>query len=276
MDAFILSSKSSEMEKVNPSFATFFTSFVEELFASVARDRVLSRGDIRRVIARQVRFTGQQALRLVAVAATFVGMMTVAQSAAQLQRFGGSQALGPLLVAAIFRELGPLLTALIVISRSVSAVASELSSMKANGEIEMLKASGISPLSYLVFPRVAGGALALTFLTMHFVWIALAVGFGVAQFFVVLPWNRFLVDLLNALGPVDILIFLVKTLGTGFVVFSLACFYGLRISGRHYEIPQATTQAVVASFLMAFGLQICLSVFYYMSLAQRWGLGGLM
>lgn len=261
---------------MNPSFATFFASFIEELFSSVARDRALSRGDIRRVIARQVKFTGQQAFRLVAVAAIFVGFMTVAQSAAQLQRWGGSQALGPILVGAIFRELGPLLTALIVISRSASAVASELASMKANGEIEMLKASGISPLSYLVFPRVVGGVMSLLFLTMHFVWIALAVGFTSAQFFVVLPWSRFLLDLLNALGPFDILIFFLKTIGTGFIVFSLACFYGLRISGRNYEIPQATTQAVVAAFLMAFGLQICLSAYYYMSLAQRWGLGGLM
>ncbi|MEO5667601.1 MAG: ABC transporter permease [Bdellovibrionota bacterium] len=258
------------------SFATFFASFVEELFSSVARDRVLSRGDIRRVVARQVKFTGQQAFRLVAIAAVFVGGMTVAQSAAQLQRWGGSQALGPLLVGVIFRDLGPLLTALIVISRSVSAVASELSSMKSNGEIEMLKASGISPLSYLVFPRVAGGAIAILFLTMHFVWIALAAGFVAAQFFVVLPWSRFLSDLLGAVGPTDIFIFFVKTLGTGFIVFSLACFYGLRISGRNYEIPQATTQAVVASFLMAFGLQICLSITYYLSVSARWGLGGLM
>lgn len=256
------------------SFAVFFASFVDELFVSVARDRVLSRGDIRRVITRQVKFTGQQAFRLVGIAALFVGVMSVAQSAAQLQRWGGSQALGPLLVGVIFRELGPLLTGLIVISRSVSAVASELSAMKANGEIEMLKASGISPLSYLVFPRVAGGALALVFLTMHFVWIALAAGFVSAQFFVVLPWTRFLSDLLGALGPTDIFIFLLKTFGTGFMVFSLACFYGLRTAGRNYEIPQATTQAVVASFLTAFGLQICLSLVYYMSLAQRWGLGG--
>lgn len=146
--------------------------------------------------------------------------------------------------------------------------------MKANGEIEMLKASGISPLSYLVFPRVAGGALSLVVLTMHFVWIALLVGFTAAQFFVVLPWSRFLLDLLNALGPADIFIFFLKTFGTGFMVFSLACFYGLRISGRHYEIPQATTQAVVSSFLVAFGLQIILSVAYYLSMAGRWGLGG--
>ncbi len=261
---------------MNPSFATFFVSFIEELFASVARDRALNRGDIRRVIERQVKFTGQQAFRLVALAAILVGLMTVAQSAAQLQRWGGSQALGPLLVAAIFRELGPLLAALIVISRSVSAVASELSSMKANGEIEMLKASGISPLSYLVFPRVAGGALSLMFLTMHFVWIALAVGFAAAQFFVVLPWGRFVSDIMNALGPADVLVFFLKTCGTGFLIFSLACFYGLRTSGRSYEIPQATTQAVVASFLVTFGLQICLSISYYLSLAHRWGLGGLL
>jgi len=248
-------------------------SFLGELLVSLRRDRVLRRGDIRRVIYRQLRFTGEHAFRLVALAAIFVGLMTVAQSAAQLQRWGGNQALGPLLVAAIFRELGPLLTALIVISRSVSAVASELSAMKANGEIEMLKASGISPLSYLVVPRVLGGAGALVLLTMHFVWIALAVGFFSAQMFVTLPWTRFVNDILHSLGPLDVIFFFVKTLGTGLCVFSLACFYGLRISGRNYEIPVATTQAVVASFLLAFGLQIFLSISYYFGLTNHWALG---
>jgi phospholipid/cholesterol/gamma-HCH transport system permease protein len=258
---------------VTVSFLSFFASFMGELWVSLRRDRVLRRGDVRRVIYRQMTFTGQHAFRLVALAAILVGLMTVAQSTVQLQRWGGNQALGPLLVAAIFREFGPLLTALIVISRSVSAVASELSAMKANGEIEMLKASGISPIGYLVFPRVIGGATALALLTMHFVWIALLVGYLSAQIFVTLPWTRFVNDLLHALGPTDVIFFFVKTLGTGLCVFSLACFYGLRITGRNYEIPMATTQAVMASFLLAFGLQIFLSISYYFGLARSWALG---
>lgn len=248
------------------SFLSFFVSFLEEFFTSARRDQVVKRGDILRVISRQLLFTGQHAFRLVALVAIFVGLMTVAQSAAQLQRWGGQQALGPLLVVAIFRELGPLLVSLIVISRSVSAVASELSAMKANGEIEMLKASGISPISYLVFPRVIGGTGALMLLMMHFVWMAWLVGFFSAQIFVTLPWSKFVNDILQALGPADIVMFLLKSIGTGFGIFSLACFYGLSISGKNYEIPIATTQAVVSSFVMTFVWQITLSVTYYIVL----------
>lgn len=215
------------------------------------------------VIIRQLKFTGAQAFRLVGVAAIFVGVMTVAQSTAQLQRWGGGNALGPLLIGAIVRELGPLLTTLIVVSRSASAVASELSSMKANGEIDMLKSIGVSPLSYLVIPRVLGGALALFFLTIHFVGIALCSGFFAAQIFVKVSLEKFMLDILHTISMADVSIFLFKTIGTGLGIFLLATFVGLRTGGRSWEVPQATTQAVVWSFMLAFVLQISTSIFYY-------------
>ena len=248
---------------MTPSFLVFFTSYLGELFRSSREDKVFQRRDVRMVILRQLKFTGAQSFRLVGIAALFVGIMTVAQSTAQLQRFGGGNALGPLLVAAIIRELGPLLTTLIVVSRSVSAVASELSSMKANGEIELLQSVGVSPLSYLVIPRVLGGAFSVFLLCIHFVAVALVSGFIFGQLFVSMPLSKFVLDILHTLSPIDVVIFTLKSLGAGFGIFLLATFVGLRTSGRSYEVPQATTQAVVYSFLVTFAFQAFTSLFYY-------------
>ncbi len=246
-----------------PSFLGFFSTYVWELFRASKEDRVFHRRDVRTVILRQLKFTGAQSFRLVGIAALFVGIMTVAQSTAQLQRFGGGNALGPLLVAAIIRELGPLLTTLIVVARSVSAVASELSSMKANGEIELLHSVGVSPLSYLVLPRVLGGAFSVFLLCIHFVAVALTSGYLFGQLFVKMPLAKFVLDILHTLSPADIVLFTFKSLGAGVGIFLLATFVGLRTSGRSYEVPQATTQAVVYSFLLTFTFQAATSLFYY-------------
>lgn len=240
------------------------------------QDKPLSRHDVRQVILRQVYFTGLQAFRLIAIGALILGVVTVAQSGAQLRRLGGSDALGPILIAAFIRELGPMLVLVVVVARSVSAVASELSAMKSNGEIDGLRAVGVSPLSYLVVSRVISGAVSTLLLAMHFVWIALAVGFVTAQLFSDMPWDRYFMGITNSLAPVDLLIFFLKTFVLGFFVFLLACFCGLRTSGASFEIPQATTKAVVWSFMLCFGLQILISGVYYFILFQRTGLSGIL
>jgi phospholipid/cholesterol/gamma-HCH transport system permease protein len=253
-----------------------FWAFLVSVYEAFLEDRPLHHHDVREVILRQVFFTGLQAFRLVAMGALIIGVVTVAQSSAQLSRLGGSDALGPILVGAFIRELGPLVTVVVVVARSVSAIASELSSMKANGEIEGLRAVGVSPLSYLVVPRVISGAVSTLLLAIHFVWIAFAVGFVVAQFFVNMPFDRFYESIISSVSATDLFIFVIKTFTLGSLVFLLACYCGLRTSGTSFEIPQATTKAVVWSFMLSFGSQIVISGIYYLWLLQRSGLGGLL
>jgi phospholipid/cholesterol/gamma-HCH transport system permease protein len=243
-----------------------FWRFLYSVVASVRRDQPLHRKDVREVTLRQVRFGGQQGLRLIAMAALILGLATVAQSATQLQKLGGVDILAPLLVGVFIRDLGPLVTVLIVVSRSVSAVASELASMKANGEIDALKGVGVSPLSYLVVPRIIGGAFSIFFLGIHFLWISLTTGFVFSRLFVNIPLFKFFQDLLVSVTPLDFTIFFLKTFGLGIIVFALACYSGLRTRGSSFEIPIATTGAVVHSFIFAFAFQILISSFYYLTL----------
>lgn len=237
-------------------------------------DAPLRHKDVQMVIYRQIYFTGAQALHLIALFAGILGVLTVSQSASQLQRFGGGDALGPLLIAAIVRELGPLVTVLIVTARSVTAVASELSSMRANGEIDALRACGVSPLSYLVVPRILGGAISTFILAMHFVWISLVVGYASSQLVVEIPLAKFLESVTSTLSVLDLVIFFLKTGFLGFIVFLAAAFSGMRTTGASYEIPVATTRAVMWSFLTALAFQMLVSALYYVYQLQLRGWDG--
>jgi phospholipid/cholesterol/gamma-HCH transport system permease protein len=240
------------------------------------KDRPLARHDVRQVIFRQIYFTGLQAFRLIAIAGLLLGVVTVAQSGAQLKRLGGADAMGGILVGAFVRELGPLVTAIVVVARSVSAIASELATMKANGEIDALRATGVSPLSYLVVPRVLSGAFSTLLLAMHFVWIAFAVGFVVAQLYIDMPLYRYFEAITSSLTPIDLGIFFLKTFTLGLVIFVMACFCGMRTTGANFEVPQATTKAVVYSFMFCFIVQVMISSAYYFMLFQRSGLQGIL
>jgi phospholipid/cholesterol/gamma-HCH transport system permease protein len=260
---------------VNFSWAGLLA-FLHALVVAWRADKPLRHHDVQQVIFRQIYFTGAQAFRLVAISSVLLSAFTVTQSGAQLQRLGGADALGGLLVAAFLRELGPLVTLIVVVARSVSAVASELSSMKANGEIDGLRAAGVSPMSYLVVPRLLGGALSTMLLAMHFVWIAFAVGFFVAQGYIDMSFGRYVENILSMVAPVDLLVFFLKTFTLGLAVFFMACYCGLRTSGTSFEIPQATTKAVVWSFMVCFGMQALISGVYYLVILERAGWSSLL
>ncbi len=247
-----------------------------DVFKAWAQDKPLHKKDVRQVIFRQIFFTGQMAFRLIAFGAAIFGVLTVAQSGAQLSRLGGSNVIGGIVVGAFLRELGPLLTVIVVIARSVSAIASELASMRANGEIDGLRGMGISPLSYLAVPRILSGALSTMLLAMHFVWIALFVGFAVAQVYIDIPWSRYFERVTSSLTMTDLVIFFVKTFVVGFIAFTIACFCGLRTTGATFEVPQATTKAVVSAFMFGCGVQISISAIYYILLLQRAGMLGML
>jgi len=273
--SLMLSNLTSERVFVEFSISALWA-FFSTMLSSWKRDRPLRHLDTRAVILRQIFFTGSEAFRLISLAAIIIGTVTVIQSGAQLRKFGGADALGSILVAAFIREVGPLVTTIVVVARSVSAMASELASMRANGEIDSLRACGVSPQSYLVVPRVLSGAIATLLLAMHFVWISFTVGFFTSQVFVNIPFDRFVDNVLTGITGMDLVIFFVKTALLGSVVFLMACYCGLRTSGASYEIPQATTMAVVWSFMFVFVMQLSISGLYYFFVLQRSGLLGML
>lgn len=227
------------------------------------RDQAQGMRTIISVISAQIYFTGWQAIPLISVLALASGGIVILQSLSQLTLLGGTQMIGNLLVVIIVRELGPLITALVVIARSGTAVASEVGNMRANREIEALESMGINPLSYIVFPRLVGGVISVVCLAFYFTVIALIGGFFLTKMINDLSISFYLDSLAKAIAFEDLWLFLLKNTFSGVIIFVVSCYQGLSVKRSHTEVPVVTTQAVVNSiiYVVVFNLTVT-SLFY--------------
>ncbi|MBT3234609.1 MAG: ABC transporter permease [Bdellovibrionales bacterium] len=217
-----------------------------------------------RVLLQQIYFTFNQALPLVLIIASIVGAAVAFQARFTLSFLGTDAGrMGEILVFILFRELTPLLTSLIVIARSVTAVSSELATMTVQQEIEALEFIGIDINRYLLLPRIVAGAISLFSLSFVFWMISLIgswVGVNWSSYW---PFDRFLEVIAQALTPMDIIFFVLKGVLTGAVVFYLACRIGLSVRNASFEVPIVTNHAVVDTLFVALGIQIFLSAIFY-------------
>lgn len=194
---------------------------------------------VKRVLAAQIYFTGVQALPLIGVIALATGGLIILNSAGEVT--------GNLFYLVVVQELGPLATALVVIARSGTAVASELGNMRANREVDALTVMGIDPMSFLVFPRVLGGVVSLLCLVFFFDLIAFLGGFLMVHLLHGVSFSYFLGSMTSRVEVADLFLIGTKTLVNGFLIFSIACFQGLKVSQSIHQVPQVTTRAVVLS-----------------------------
>lgn len=224
------------------------------------------------VVSSQIYFTGFQALPLITVLALATGGIIILQSSLQLSLIGGASMLGNLLIVVIIREVGPLLTALIVIARSGTAVASEIGNMRVNREIEALESMGINPLSYIVFPRIVGGVISVLCLAFYFNTVALMGGFLVTKLIHNMPFKFYVSSLAGALEVTDVGLFFLKNSFSGLIIFVVACYQGLLVKQSSHEVPQVTTKAVVDAIIYCVGFNLSITTFFYLDQFLRLGL----
>lgn len=223
------------------------------------------------VLSTQIYFTGWQAMPLISILALGTGAILVIQGMSNLTLLGGTEMIGNLIVVVLVREIGPLLTALVVIARSGTAVATEVGNMRANREIEALESMGINPLSYIVFPRVLGGVISVLCLAFYFIIIAIFGGFLITQFFNKIPFSFYMENLLRAFGKEDVVIFLLKNSFSGTMIFVVSCFQGLSVKKSPHEVPQVTTQAVVKSIIYVTVFNLSVTAIVYLNQLKRLG-----
>ncbi len=216
--------------------------------ALVVRPRAWPR-TVREQIGKQILFTGYDAMGLTLLIAAMAGVSVVAQAQLWLGRFGQSEMLGPLLIAVIVREAGPLLVNFLVIGRSGTAIVTELATMRVHGQVHSMDAQGLDPMIYLVMPRVAGMAIAILCLTIFFVCFSLLSGFIVGIFLDAGTHDpdMFIQSVLKPVRASDTINLLAKTLLPGMLTGVICCMEGLTIKGASTEVPQAATRAVVRS-----------------------------
>jgi phospholipid/cholesterol/gamma-HCH transport system permease protein len=205
---------------------------------------------IRSVLLKQIYFTGLQASGIIVTIAVILGTVVITQVVSLV---GSNGALtGKILVWVVFGELAPLLTAIIVVARSGTAIAAELGSMKINGEIDSLEMMGISAERYLLLPRIIGVTSSLVVLTVYLVMISFITSFIVASVGWHITFEQFTQGISSALGCREIVVLFAKSTLFGLCISATCCSFGLSVGRSVTEIPQAATRSVMASLMAVF------------------------
>lgn len=231
-----------------------------ELFSPARRGR----GEVFRVITSQILFTGVDALPVVGAIALMLGLIIIIQAGITLPQVGAGAFLAKIVELTVVHELGPLLTAFIVIWRSGTAICTELGNMQVGQEIAALEAMGISLVRFLVMPRVAGVIVSMVCLTIYFDLIAILGGFLVAKVHLTIPIQVYLEEIEEALSVSDVLITLIKSVLFGFTIAVICCHHGLSVVGATTEVPQQTTRAMLNTVTACLILDIIVSIGFYL------------
>ena len=209
-------------------------------------------GVIKNSIVTQIIFSGIDSLiptmLLVSIAVGF----SASQFILTLQGYGSEQEVVNLLIRFVASVLSPLLTGIIIICRSGSAVAVDIGNMSINKEIEGLELLGIDVLIYIAFPRIVGIAISQLTLAVYFSCLSIILGI----FFSVLLESssnfKYFFILIASLSPVELLAFLFKNILFGFIIGANSCFHGFRVKYSVTEVPQETQQAIIHSLVAIF------------------------
>jgi phospholipid/cholesterol/gamma-HCH transport system permease protein len=215
---------------------------------------------------QQMDLIGVGSVPVVVLTGMFTGIVLALQSANSLARFGALTMTGQLVSLSMVRELGPVLTSLMVAGRNASGMASELGSMKVTEQIEAMRALGTDPTKKLVTPRVIASTVMLFFLTIISNFVGLVGGYLVAYFILGLDTYQYWNSAYQTLVYADVFMGLTKPLLFGFILSTVGCFYGMNAHGGTQGVGRATTQAVVASSVLilmvdAFYTRLLLTIF---------------
>ncbi|HEY5163695.1 MAG TPA: ABC transporter permease [Terriglobales bacterium] len=199
---------------------------------------------------QQMDLIGVGSVPIVVLTGFFTGAVLALQSANSLARFGALSMTGQLVSLSMVRELGPVLTGLMVAGRNASGMASELGSMKVTEQIDAMRALGTDPTKKLVTPRVVAAVVMLFFLTIISDFFGLLGGFMVAKLILGLDTYEYWNTAYQSLVYGDVVMGLTKPLLFGFVIATMGCYYGLQAKGGTQGVGRATTQAVVAASVL--------------------------
>lgn len=198
----------------------------------------------------QMDVIGVQSLLIVGLTGIFTGMVLALQSAVQLADFGATLFVGQLVSASVVRELGPVLTALMVAGRVGSGIAAELGSMRVGEQIDALEAMGTDPIKKLVKPRVQAGLVMLPMLTVITDFIAIMGGQIIAWLTLNQGVSTYWSAVWSGIFFSDLFTGLAKPFVFGFIITTVACYLGLRTRGGTEGVGRSTTQAVVVSSVL--------------------------
>lgn len=241
-----------------------------KLGASAARAVVLDVFERRQLAygraVHQAMTVGIGSLPILSLITFFIGTILALQSAYELRKFGALQFVADAVAISVSRELGPLITAILVIGRSGSSFAAELGTMKVNEEIDALETMALDPVRFLVAPKLLSMLLMMPCLTIwaDFMGVVGGAVFGMAA--AGFTFQTYITATLNALALRDILTGLVKSLMFGLVITTVGCQEGLRTGLGAEEVGRSTTSAVVKSIFLVIMVDLIFTAMFYLGI----------
>ncbi len=200
-----------------------------------------------RVLFKQMEFVGVHSLTVVMITGIFTGMVLALQTYYGFRMFGGESLVGATVVLSMTRELGPVITALMVTGRAGSAMAAELGTMKVTEQIDALYTMSVNPIQYLVVPRIIASTLMLPVLTTISDFIGGVGGYFVGVKLLQINSGIFMARIIEFVDLADIFNGLVKSACFGLILSLVGCYKGFYTTGGAEGVGKSTTQAVVIS-----------------------------
>jgi phospholipid/cholesterol/gamma-HCH transport system permease protein len=192
-------------------------------------------------------FLGVKSIFIITLTGTFSGMVLALQTVNSLRQFSAEGVVGSIVAISLTREISPVFAALMVTARGGSAMAAELGNMRVTEQIDALTTMGVSPVQYLLAPRLLGCVAMLPLLCILYTCVGVAGSWVVAVDWLGVDPGIFISNIEKYLAPKDLYMGMIKALVFGFLVSSISCAQGFYASGGAKGVGEATTRAVVLS-----------------------------
>ncbi|MFB3885039.1 MAG: MlaE family ABC transporter permease [Thermodesulfobacteriota bacterium] len=201
-------------------------------------------------LLKQIRFIGFQSVLVIFLTGAFSGMVLGLQGYYTLNRFGSSALLGPMVALSLIKELGPVLSALMVTGRAGSAMTAEIGIMRISEQVDALKLMGLNPFRYLVVPKLLASIISLPLLTVIFDVVGIVGGYLVGVRLLGVSKGAYFGEMANYVDMKDILGGIYKSLTFGVLIAWVCCYKGYFTGFGAEGVSRATTQAVVLSSVL--------------------------
>ncbi|AOL24432.1 phospholipid/cholesterol/gamma-HCH transport system permease protein [Erythrobacter litoralis] len=215
-----------------------------------------------RALVRQMELVGVAALPIIGLMSFLIGVVIAQQGAVQLEQFGAESLTINLVGRITLRELGVLMTAIMVAGRSGSAFAAQLGTMKLTEEIDAMRTIGISPIEALVLPRIMAATFMMIVLGFYASMVAIVGGAVVGQFALGIPFFTFLERIQEVVPTYDLWVGLIKAPVFGLIVALAGCYHGMQVRGNSEEVGSRTTLAVVSAIFAVIVIDAFFAVFF--------------
>jgi len=212
-------------------------------------------------IFSQADIIGVGSIPIVILTGFFTDAVLAVQSASSLATFGATALTGTLVSLSMIKELGPVLTSLMISGRNASGMASELGSMMVTEQIDAMRALGTDPIKKLVVPRMVATVVMNFFLTIISDFVGILGGAWVAVFLLGQSGSQYFHTTYQSLVYADVVQGLVKPVFFGFIIATIGCYYGMNTRGGTQGVGKSTTQAVVVSSVLIIAVDFLISKF---------------